>query len=178
MVCRCLAPLSFRFPHCLHADRAVLASGAVALELAKERGGTEFWSSAARVLGKVTGGGQSSLPIAHALLVEAEAGAPSFRTSNTKYQKHVQTEWFNWPSGKYDVVLGSGCDILARVSFYQLVLQMVDQLSSTSEWACLRRSRMEPLQAVRTDPKLCALQNHGCSMPHTWTLRPRDIGKD
>ncbi|XP_020526306.1 tetratricopeptide repeat protein SKI3 isoform X1 [Amborella trichopoda] len=75
---------------CLH-----LVHGAICLELARQRSGSQFLSQASESLSKAQENSDSRLPFVSALLAQAEASLGA----KAKWERNLQLEWMSWPPG-------------------------------------------------------------------------------
>lgn len=72
-----------------------MVTGAICMELARQRLGPQFLQLAVRNLTRAQKASLNSLPIVSALLAQAEGSLGS----KTKWEKNLRFEWFSWPPG-------------------------------------------------------------------------------
>lgn len=70
-----------------------MVTGAICMELARQRLGPQFLQLAVRNLTRAQKASLNSLPIVSALLAQAEGSLGS----KTKWEKNLRFEWFSWP---------------------------------------------------------------------------------
>ncbi|KAG6510698.1 hypothetical protein ZIOFF_028729 [Zingiber officinale] len=90
----------------------LLCHGAICMELARRQAGPQFVSAAISSLMKAQNNSPTLLPIVSLLLAQAEA---SFG-AKTKWEKHLQHEWFAWPEEMRPAELYFQMHLLAKQS--------------------------------------------------------------
>ncbi|KAG6514409.1 hypothetical protein ZIOFF_024764 [Zingiber officinale] len=90
----------------------LLCHGAICMELARRQAGPQFVSAAISSLIKAQNNSPTLLPIVSLLLAQAEA---SFG-AKTKWEKHLQHEWFAWPEEMRPAELYFQMHLLAKQS--------------------------------------------------------------
>lgn len=90
----------------------LLCHGAICMELARQRAGSEFLSRAVVSLTKAQETSHFPLPIVSVLLAQAEASLGS----RSKWERNLRIEWFSWPAEMRPAELYFQMHLLAKQS--------------------------------------------------------------